>query len=259
MSHAPDRRQPTPERRLSTGGLPPICITEQCVVERAPSHHDPSVPCYTAWMRQEILKAPAGWSASNFSIVDTPSERSFQIYITTPQAANIDYVQALAREFQEELCKDHRVGGRDTTARIDVWAKLFAADTSEQTKIDSCKAHILAEIAARETSGANGFHVSAFCRYDRWERFLLIMDSPEESWNQGEGASLLCIGVPRYLGKCRTKLGSKMKGVYLVCFQIATRVLGKCLRGQEHARSAIPVRSWVRCWRTRPISFSCFA
>lgn len=190
MSHAPDRRQPTPERRLSTGGLPPICVTEQCVVERAPSHHDPSVPCYTAWMRQEILKVPAGWSASNFSIADTPSERSFQIYITTPQAANIDYVQALAREFQEELCKDHRVGGRDTTARIDVWAKLFAADTSEQTKIDSCKAHILAEIAARETSGANGFHVSAFCRYDRWERFLLIMDSPEESWNQGEGGFL---------------------------------------------------------------------
>lgn len=141
-------------------------------------------------MRQEILKVPAGWSASHFPIADTPSKRSFQIYITTPQAANLDHVQALAREFQEELCKDHGVGGRDTTARIDVWAKLFAADTSEQTKINSCKAHVLAEIAARETLGVDSFHVSAFCRYDRWERFLLIMDSPEESWNQGEGGFL---------------------------------------------------------------------
>ncbi|KAJ4990211.1 hypothetical protein SVAN01_04302 [Stagonosporopsis vannaccii] len=201
MSHTPDRRQPTSERRLSTGGLPPIRVTEQCVVEGAPSHHDPSIVCYTAWMRQEILKVPVGWSASNFSIADTPSKRSFQIYVTTPQAANLHYVQALAREFQEELCKDHRVGGRDTTARIDVWAKPFAANTSEQTKINSCKAHSLAEIAARETLKVSSFYVSAFRRYNQWERFLLIMDSPEESWNQGEGGFLAvywdCPSIPR--------------------------------------------------------------
>ncbi|KAH6621814.1 hypothetical protein C7974DRAFT_456528 [Boeremia exigua] len=190
MSYTPDRDLPTPERRLSTGGLSPVRVTEKCVVERAPSHHDPSVACYTAWMRQEILKVPAGWSASNFPIADTPSERSFQIYVTTAQAANLDYVQAPAREFQQELCKDHGVGGRDTTARIDVWAKLFAANTSEQARIDSCKAHILAEIAARETLGVNDFHVSAFRRYNQLERVLLIMDSPEEPWNQGEGGFL---------------------------------------------------------------------
>lgn len=141
-------------------------------------------------MRQEIEKVPAGWSAPDFSIADTPSKRSFQIYVTTPQAASLDHIQALAREFQEELCKDHKVGGRDTTARIDVWAKPLAADTSEQTKIDLCKTHILAEIAARETLGVNTFHVSALRRYNQWERFIIIVDSPEESWNQGEGGFL---------------------------------------------------------------------
>ncbi|KZM26589.1 uncharacterized protein EKO05_0005373 [Ascochyta rabiei] len=181
-----------PERRLSTGGLPPIRVREQCVVEKVPSHHDPGVPCYTAWMREEIEKVPEGWSASDFTIANKRPQRSFQIYDTTPQAANPDHLQTLAEEFQTELCKDHGVGGRNKTARIDVWAKPFAADASagEEMKIDTCKAHILAEIAARETSGDNSFHVSELCSHVRWKRFLLIMDQPEESWNEDEGGFL---------------------------------------------------------------------
>ncbi|KAJ8114684.1 hypothetical protein OPT61_g3502 [Boeremia exigua] len=201
MSHTPERRTPTPERRLSTGGLPPIRITEQCIVDRAPSHHDPRVTCHTAWNRQSILTVPSGWSASDFSIADTPSTRSFQIYVTTPQAADSEYVRALAREFQDELCRGHGVGGRDTSARVDVWAMPFADGVSEQTRIDACKKHILGEIAAREALGVSGFHVSAFCRYERWERFLLIVDEPEEAWDQGEGGFLAvywdCPLIPR--------------------------------------------------------------
>lgn len=179
-----------PERRLSTGGLPPIRVREQCVVEKVPSHHDPSVPCYTAWMREEIVKVPEGWLASNFTIANERPQRSFQIYDTRPQAVNSIYLQTLAKEFQTELCKDHGVDGRDQTARIDVCAKPFAADVSEETKIDTCKAHILAEIAARETSGNNGFHISELCIRDRWKRFLLIMDQPEEPWNEDEAGFL---------------------------------------------------------------------
>ena len=181
-----------PERRLSTGGLPPIEVREQCIVEKAPSHHDPSVPCYTAWMRDEIVKVPEGWLASDFTLANERPQRSLQIYDTTPQAANPDHLQTLAKEFQTELCKDHGVGGRDQTARIDVWAKPFAADASEETKIDTCKAHILAEIAARETLGDNDFHVSKLCIHDRWKRFLLIRDRSEESWNE-DGAGFLAV------------------------------------------------------------------
>lgn len=179
-----------PERRPSTGGLPPIKVHEQCVVEQVPSYHDPSTPCYTAWIREEIVKVPEGWSASDFTIANERPQRSIQIYNTTPQAANPDRLQTLAWEFQTELCKDHGVGGRDQTARIDVWAKPFTAEDSEETKINTCKAHILAEITARETLGDDSFHISKFSSHDQWKRFLLIMDQPEESWDRDEAGFL---------------------------------------------------------------------
>lgn len=173
-----------PERRISTGGLPPIRVHEECVVEKAPSYHDPSIPCYSAWIREEIVKVPEGWLASDFTIANKRPQRSFQIYNTTSQAANLDRLQTLAREFQTELCKDHGVGGRDQTARIDVWAKPFTANESEETKINTCKAHILAEITARELLGDGSFHISKLSSHNQWKRFLLIMDQPEESWDQ---------------------------------------------------------------------------
>lgn len=73
---------------------------------------------------------------------------------------------------------------------MDVWAKLFAADASEETKIDKCKAHVLAEIAARKILGGIGFHVSKLCSYDRWKRFLLIVDRPKEFWKEDEAGFL---------------------------------------------------------------------
>lgn len=178
------------ERRLSTGGLPPIRVNEQCVVEKVPSYYDLSIPCYTAWIREEIVKVPEGWSASDFTIANERPQRSFQIYDTTPQAANLDHLQALAREFQIELCKDHGVGGRDQTARIDVWAKPFTANESEGTKVNACKAHILAEMIARETSGDDSFHISKLSSHNQWKRFLLITDQSEESWDRDEGGFL---------------------------------------------------------------------
>jgi hypothetical protein len=141
-------------------------------------------------MREEIVKVPEGWSASDFTIANERPQRSFQIYNTTPQAANLDRLQALARELQTELCEDHGVGGRDQTARIDVWAMPFAANESEETRINTCKAHILAEITARKTSGDDSFHISEFSSHNQLKRFLLIMDQPEESWDQDKAGFL---------------------------------------------------------------------
>jgi hypothetical protein len=137
-------------------------------------------------MREEIVKVPEGWSASDFTIASERPSRSFQIYNTTPQAASLDRLQALAKELQTELCKDHGVGGRDQTARVDVWAMPFPANASEETIINACKAHSLAESTARESAGDDGFHVSGFDGHGQWKRFLLIMDQPEESWDQNE-------------------------------------------------------------------------
>jgi hypothetical protein len=173
-----------PERRLSTGGLPPVQIREHYVVEEVPSHD--STPCYTAWVRQEIVKVPQGWSASDFgSIPNERPSRSFQVYDTRPQAVDPDHLKSLAetlhRETHEELGEDNR---------IDVWGMPFAVDTSEEEKIAKCKAHILAEIAARETAGDVSFQVPRLRGHYHWNRAILIIDQPEQSWNEDGGGFL---------------------------------------------------------------------
>ena len=184
----------TPERRLSTGGLPPIRVHSQCIVEKAPSHHSPSTPCYTAWIREEIMKVPDGWCASDFAIANERPQRSFQIYDTTPRAAeDLERLENLAREFQIELGREHGVGGRDQTVRVDVWGMPFAADEGgEERKIEVCKKHLLAEVAARERVGDEGFRVEEFEGCGEWRGFLLIMDQPEEAWD-GDGAGFLAV------------------------------------------------------------------
>ena len=197
MSHSP-------ERRLSTGGLPPIQVREECVVEEGPSYHDASVSCYTAWIREEIVKVPEGWCASDFAIANERPQRSFQIYDTTPRAAeDLERLENLAREFQIELGREHGVGGRDQTARIDVWGMPmpmpFAADEDgdggEERKIEVCKKHLLAEVAARERVGDEGFLVSEFEGCGEWRRFLLIMDRQGDfwDWDGGEERAFLAV------------------------------------------------------------------
>ncbi|KAJ8118443.1 hypothetical protein OPT61_g584 [Boeremia exigua] len=177
-----------PERRLSTGGLPPVKVSRKHVVEKAPSHD--STPCFTAWLRDEIMEVPHGWSASEFTIADKRPQRSLQIYDTTPQAADAKHLQTLAKAFHEELCKDHGVGGRDKTARIDVWGLPLATDVSEEERIAKCKAHLLAEIAARENSGDDNCYISELSGHDQWSRSIIIIGRPEGSWDEDEGGFL---------------------------------------------------------------------
>jgi hypothetical protein len=174
-----------PERRLSTGGKPPIEIREQYLVEETSSHD--GTPCYTAWVREEIVKVPQGWSTSDFTMGTKRPQRSFQIYDTTPQAADPNHLKTLAETFHKETRKER---GRDQRDRIDVWSMPFAADTSKEENMAKCKAHILAEIAVRETSGDDNFHIPALCSHYQYNRAILIVDQPEESWNKDEGGFL---------------------------------------------------------------------
>ncbi|KAF1922829.1 uncharacterized protein M421DRAFT_10182 [Didymella exigua CBS 183.55] len=177
-----------PERRLSTGGLPPIKIREQYLVEEVSSHGN--TPCYTAWVREEIVRVPQGWSASDFTIATQRPQWSLQIYDTTPQAADQDHLKTLAETLHRETREERGAGGRDEPDRIDVWGMPFAADASEEDRIAKCKAHISAEMAARHTSVDDDFYVSEFHSHDQWKRAILIIDQPQESWNEGEGGFL---------------------------------------------------------------------
>lgn len=178
-----------PERRLSTGGLPPIKLREHYVVEKASSHD--STPCYTAWVRDEIVQVPRGWSASDFTIQDEHPQMSIQIYDTRPQAANPEHLKTLAETFHKETREEREAGGREQPDRIDAWGMPFAAEASEKEKIDKCKSHNMAEIAAKEASGDGNFHIPALRGHYQWRRAILIIDRPKEAWNEGEGGFLV--------------------------------------------------------------------
>ncbi|KAF2445313.1 hypothetical protein P171DRAFT_432008 [Karstenula rhodostoma CBS 690.94] len=178
-----------PEIRLSTGGLPPIKIHEEYLVEEALSYD--STCCYTAWVREEIVQVPEGWSASDFNIANERPQWSIQIYDTTLQAADPGHLKTLAKTFHEETRTEREVGGRGQRDRIDVWGVPFAAGASVEERIAKCKAHMLAEITARETSGDDDFHVSELHGHYQWNRAILIIDRPERSWNEDEGGFLV--------------------------------------------------------------------
>lgn len=133
------------------------------------------------------MQVPQGWSASDFDIANERPQWSFQIYDTTPQAADPDHLKTLAETFHKETRKERGIGGRDQPDRIDVWGMPFAADASEEERIAKCKVHILAEMAARETSGDNDFHVPELRSHYQWNRAILIIDQPKGSWNEDEG------------------------------------------------------------------------
>jgi hypothetical protein len=218
-----------PGRRLSTGGLPPIKIREQYLVEEAASHD--STPCYTAWVREEIVQVPYGWSASDFDVANQHPQWSLQIYDTTPQAADPDRLKTLAETLHKETRKERGVGGRDQPDRIDVWGMPFAVDASDEERIAKCKAHILAEIAARETSAHNDFHVPELRSHHHWNRAILIIDQPEESWNQNEGGFLAVYWDlhPSYLETLAQAHGESRQGPETSAFRYTRDDLGQLL------------------------------
>ena len=82
-----------------TGGLPPVEIREQYIVEEAPSHDIPS--CFTAWVREEV-EVSKGWSSSDFTISNKRRQWSLQIYDTMPQSDDPDHFKTLAETLHRE-------------------------------------------------------------------------------------------------------------------------------------------------------------
>ncbi|PVH98060.1 hypothetical protein DM02DRAFT_61357 [Periconia macrospinosa] len=173
------------ERRLSTGGKPPVRIRQRYMVERVPSHD--STPCFTAWPCNEILQIPQGWSASDFTTDNERPQRSIQIYDTTPGADNLDHLKHLVETLHSETDEERQVQDRGRPNRLDLWGMPLPSDTNTQTRIEKCIAHMSAEIAWRNTVENFEFEISPICSRDKWGRALLIIDRPEERWSQDDG------------------------------------------------------------------------
>jgi hypothetical protein len=175
-------------RRLSTGGLPPIKVREQYVVEGAPSHDNTC--CFTAWTRQEIVEVPHGWAASDFTLSDTRPYWSLQIYDTTPQSDKPEHLKSLAETLHRETSEERNASGRNPSSRIDVWGFPLATDVSDEERIAKCKAHALAEIASREAAGDSNFPIPRLNAGENWQRVIIIIDQPPDSWNKDNGGFL---------------------------------------------------------------------
>ncbi|KAI0377078.1 hypothetical protein F5Y04DRAFT_264993 [Hypomontagnella monticulosa] len=176
-----------PERRLSTGGLPPVKTRERYVVEEAPSHD--GTPGFTAWVRREIVEVPKGWSQSDFGFEDERPEWTLQIYDTTPGSDNPDHLKALAEKLFRELREEREFYDRGEPDSINVWGMPLAPDISEEERIAKCKAHLLAEAASREATGNEDLFISQ-PSHDEWQWAILIIDRPPELWNEDEGGFL---------------------------------------------------------------------
>lgn len=180
----------TPSRRLSTGGLPPVQIRQHSVVEEAPSHD--GTPCFTAWLRDEIVKVPQGWLASDFSMDNTIPKLSLQIYDTTPGSNNPDHLKTLAETLHKDTRQERLSQCREEADRIDVWGMPLATNTSVEERIAKCKAHVLAEISSRDKDGNTDFIIPRLLNHYniQWQRAIVIIDRPRALWNEDEGGFL---------------------------------------------------------------------
>ncbi|KAI1873525.1 hypothetical protein JX265_005147 [Neoarthrinium moseri] len=222
MSHAAARRP-------STGGLPPVQIREQYVVEEAPSHDGTS--CFTAWIRDEIIKIPQGWAASDFSISDKRPPWSFQLYDTTSQSDNPDHLKILAETLHRETREERETHGRGEPDRIDVWGMPLAADASDEERIAKCKAHVLAEIASRNTAGAADFNIPRLNSHEQWQRAIVIIDRPQALWDTDEGGFLAVYWDvrPSYLELLAREYGQDHQEPEASAFRYTRTELGQVL------------------------------
>ncbi|KAK8094775.1 hypothetical protein PG997_001460 [Apiospora hydei] len=189
----------TPPRRLSYGGKPPIRIREHYVVEPVPSR-DGRTPCFMAWLREEL--APARGEPNR--VADTRPEFAIQVYDTTiapPPSRGRDgdgdgdveqHLRVLAKALHAETHWERDGPPAEDRDRIDVWGLPLPADLSDAEKIATCKAHLLAEIAARDGDGG-GDTEFPIARVNDWEKFgraLYVIDRPPARWDEGEGGIL---------------------------------------------------------------------
>ncbi|KAK3933772.1 putative arca-like protein [Diplogelasinospora grovesii] len=152
------------------GGIPPRKILPtETVVEAAPSHD--GAPCFTAYTVDEENK--------------TRPLFALRIYDTRPNAGDVDETRDLAIKIHEgtefERCDRAPTYDRD---RIEVVGlPMPSADvTSDEQRIEICKAHHMAEVAARNKLGSADFYIPATFEVDGWWRGLVIIDRLEDGW-----------------------------------------------------------------------------
>ncbi|KAF2644054.1 hypothetical protein P280DRAFT_537718 [Massarina eburnea CBS 473.64] len=133
-------------RRPLTGGLPLTKFRHHYIVEEAPSHD--STLCFTACIREDVVKIPEGWS-SDFIIPNRRPQWSIQIYDTTPQSGNPEHLITLAEMLHSETREDREAWGRGEPDSVDIWGMPLTTDASDEERIAKCKAHVLAEITSR--------------------------------------------------------------------------------------------------------------
>ncbi|KAI9149623.1 hypothetical protein HJFPF1_11678 [Paramyrothecium foliicola] len=183
-----ESNMPIPTRRPSTGGLPPIKCRAHYVVEEAPSHDN--TPCFTAWMRDEIVNVPQGWSTSDFSIRDRPPPWSIQIYDTTPHADNPSHLKDLAESIHRETREQREAYCRGLPDRIDVFGLPLAANRSDEEIIETCKTHASAEITSRNSENAE-YRIPPLKVNWQWHWAIIIIDRPQRLWDEDEGGFLV--------------------------------------------------------------------
>ncbi|KAF9872777.1 hypothetical protein CkaCkLH20_09640 [Colletotrichum karsti] len=181
---------PTPQRRLSTGGKPPVRVRSTYVVEPAPSRHDPSVPCFTAWERHELWgPPPRGWTVEDFPMADTLPHWSFQIYDTTPGSDSAEHLKKIARALHEDTFESRTIPDRGEPDRFDVWGLPMEEGLGERERVERCREHAIGEAAARMREGVEGWDVPDrrhSWREDRTTKVIVVIDRPREEWGEGE-------------------------------------------------------------------------
>lgn len=190
----------TPTRRVSTGGKAPRKALLRYVIEEVPGHDN--TPCFTAWQRAERLPIPEEYARSPLdsdSDDDTGHTRpqvSLQIYDTTPLSDNPDHLKTLVERVHKETFRARWRIGFEFHDRIDLWGMPLAADASTDERITKCREHACAEIASRERAD-DVFHISRLInhvdwpRSEGWHRAIIIIDRPQELWNENEGGFLV--------------------------------------------------------------------
>lgn len=173
------------ERRLSTGGKPPVKIEERYIIEEAPSRG--GLPCATAWFRHEIVefgsKIHEGWSLSDYDYDRGSPPWSIQVYDTSEDAGHVEHLILVAETLHKQTRDDrenHEAQVRVDRDRIDVWGMPLPFETSESERIARCKMHF------------EGFVQSEFMRLPsfhwRWRKGILIIDRPPHRWGDDEEA-----------------------------------------------------------------------
>jgi hypothetical protein len=142
-----------------------------------------------------------GYCSSDYTDGNEHPEWSIQIYDTTPGPDDPEYLRGLAEKLHRHTREEREAAGRGRSDRIDVRGMPLATNITEEERIEKCKAHFMAETAARDVAAVDGFHIPLLEANSQWQRAIVIIDRPQETWDEDEGGFLVvhCDVKPRWI------------------------------------------------------------